>query len=76
MSQKSTLSTNSDGMRSGRSSRRGSAYTGDSENCTTLPAITVGTKDSAQIMKDSGSRGSLGKKYNLFDILLIIEFTY
>lgn len=60
MSQKSTLSTNSDGMRSGRSSRRGSAYTGDSENCTTLPAITVGTKDSAQIMKDSGSRGSLG----------------
>ena len=62
MSQKSTLSTNSDGMRSGRSSRRGSAVTGESENCTTLPAITINGNDSGQTAKDSGSRGSLGIK--------------
>jgi len=60
MSQKSTLSANSDGMRSGSSSRRGSAYTGDSENCGTIPAVTVGTNDSGKIIKDSGSRGSVG----------------
>jgi len=60
MSQRSTLSANSDGMRSGSSSRRGSAYTGDPENCTTLPAVTVTRKDSGHIVKDSGAPGSLG----------------
>lgn len=55
MSQKSTLSANSDGMRSGSSSRRGSAYTGDS-----IPAVTVSTNDSGKIIKESGSRGSIG----------------
>ena len=65
MSQKSTLSANSDGMRSGSSSRRGSAYTGDTENCATIPAITVGTNDSGKIIKDSGSRGSVGKEIGL-----------
>ena len=57
MSQKSTLSANSDGMRSGSSSRRGSAYTGDS-----IPAVTVSTNDSGKIIKESGSRGSIGKQ--------------
>ena len=56
MSQKSTLSANSDGMRSGSSSRRGSAYTGDS-----IPAVTVSTNDSGKVIKESGSRGSIGK---------------
>ena len=62
MSQKSTLSANSDGMRSGSSSRRGSAYNGDTENCASIPAVTVGTNDSGKIIKGSGSRRSTGKK--------------
>jgi len=57
MSQKSTLSTNSDGMRSGHSSRRGSAYAGDSETSTTIPAVT---KDTGKAINESGSRGSIG----------------
>ena len=65
MSQKSTLSANSDGMRSGSSSRRGSAYTNDSANCATIPAVTVGANDSGKIIKDSGSRGSVGKQIEL-----------
>jgi len=60
MSQRSTLSANSDGMRSGSSSRRGSAYTGDSENGTTVPAVTVTSQDSGEIVKDSGSHESFG----------------
>ena len=63
MSQRSTLSTNSDGMRSGSSSRRGSAYTGDSENCTTVPAVT---KDSEKAINESGSRGSIGNQPRTF----------
>ena len=59
MSQKSTLSANSDGMRSGHSSRRGSAYTGDSENCTTVPAIT---KDSE--ISISGPWSTIAVKHN------------
>ena len=58
MSQRSTLSTNSDGMRSGSSSRRGSAITGDSE--TVIPAVTVKTNDSGQIVNGSGSCASMG----------------
>ena len=58
MSQRSTLSTNSDGMRSGHSSRRGSAITGDSE--TVIPAVTVKTNDSGQIVNGSGSCASMG----------------
>ena len=68
MSQRSTLSTNSDGMRSGPSSRRGSAVTGDSEN-TTIPAVTINGNDSGQTVKDSGSGGSLGTEFKIFSFL-------
>ena len=78
MSQRSTLSANSDGMRSGSSSRRGSAYTGDPENCTTLPAVTVTRKDSGHIVKDSGAPGSLGnniiKSGISYNILFYLRF--
>ena len=69
MSQRSTLSANSDGMRSGSSSRRGSAYAGDSENGTTVPAVTVTCQDSGEIVKDSGSHESMGNTHIQFEII-------
>lgn len=41
MSQRSALSINSDGTRSGPSSRRGSTRTADSDSSPTVPAVTV-----------------------------------
>ena len=68
MSQRSTMSkksdgvrrTRSDGVRSGHSSTGGNAITEHSK--TTIPAVTVKTSESGQIVKAAGLGAAMNKK--------------